>query len=1747
MLYCGALGALQNGDDLFGMGKWHTAGPSGECAGSGSGDGGGYLTFQLSTRSTNLPTVTGTRTTISYRGYIDPDGEGEHTIDDDEWHHIAVTLYGKNGSLNTTLSCSFFVDGHQLNTCQDDTNTIQQFYDQAVADFGSNGFMHYGGAGSEPFDFSDSATNPLAVIPDTQYRGDEFLTIGGNGYATGNQSNNFSGSMNNITFWTRNLSAAEVNTLYNSGSPCNITCSAPYAADTSALHVWLPMGNAQNPLSGDQADVISATNPTAFTSASHAIWDASGKQNHYWVISDADETANKVVFSTGSADSHIPPMSDIPGCKKTIVGYEEHATYESSSHYDNAYVSHQIPRSDRQYAWITGAIHDPLNEIRYAGYMPTHGTDAGLFSSSYTNGPVAFFNFASASEVGSVIYGTYASTKIADGQEYREGQPMRWAGYERPAWISGYPRSFLPQPCNHLNINIYEPITASTATLGWSASVPLARSQTSTTPFPSTMDWPEGDTTDQYRNWTMVSNSLNSRAAQHFNMLMWKRNGQYGWGTFAQSRQSDHPVLYNQRKNNKLMIQYNTRGVQQEFDLRPVSLKGRPVTLNFDYDTTQVMQGQELIKTANATFKTSYNNEFIYFNSGTLDNHFDIPEALKSEITPFEQLVSLKNRRGITLNWVHYKECLFPSLKNEFATASSVRYGYENKMWRNDIDDRIALGSQVVLTNSVGMSFRVSQSSWPLDAPRGFLTRWHAPWITTFTKSIANYLDVSSLRNGGAHRTGSGEGNAGTPRVGVYGGYYTDSLPFFKGVSQEISGAAGELQNTYGWLHETSSNMANGNVFLSSSNFDTFILAALNPGSLYARKHTLASPLSINPPNYPNQSCSVQDLGLMGGLMPNVDTSAGSHAQKTASFGAGEAWWDAPETAGYLSASKNANTGLRTMHFISAASKPWYNDYEKFREHDMKFLGRGYSVIPEFRISERLEDYADGAVDDFNDFTIPGTEFTSADENFYIDFSNSDFMKKFLDVRRLSDLEAKEIKLTCKAIVKFNPYKGFYPAQRTLDLASQFSKSYGSTVSYDTDSIPTITTAANSSSLGGTPALFRLIMQPLFAPGILYNSIKSGIACDWPLMNRAQNMGVEALTGSKKYGYADPADGVNYVLVPRESPINPSTNYLGNFLREATGSWFDMRLPFEAIINPARFMMGRTFVDMEPHPLVQITGATASMGGAPSDSLYTRMASNFAAEVGHFFLRGRNYSRLESKGVSLGKISFPEGSVYGARLRMKASHSGSRTYEFESSSHGDNTWFTKDGCGAIYRNHADDNALQKGITTGSFEIPQDPSRNPGFKRDFVMYSRATAFGPPIANMSPFLDIVTNGLFEFTLSGRSGSSVGAGSGYLWRITDLEDNYNWYYEGYASASASGSMDALNGYNWAWTPPYYYGEAWADFIFRPSDGTEYSLEKIISELKTEYWRVDPGPQTGSVAKSNPGLPSYTASVYPAQDGVLYQWGGGKIYGENLFSNYNFSSLISDSPPLSGADGGMPMYRNRSPYSSVNINSNAMQMSSSVNLFGIENVYKKQFDRFGREILTEREVVGKKWVIQPKFETPMMNFSDNNTTHPIVGEGTGSANRTKTVPTCADGTEFSYGGDTAANGMWHQFGTLPERPNQGIYLEMGDIPAPWLKYHYSCVSESSVYNNYDPSSTGPTGQSNLASQMQSLSDLLGFTDDNSRVRLGKVARKRVIKEAVVAIPYIFGIYFSAHLHDSRGSYCGRHKCSNRKTKAVY
>jgi hypothetical protein len=203
-------------------------------------------------------------------------------------------------------------------------------------------------------------------------------------------------------------------------------------------------------------------------------------------------------------------------------------------------------------------------------------------------------------------------------------------------------------------------------------------------------------------------------------------------------------------------------------------------------------------------------------------------------------------------------------------------------------------------------------------------------------------------------------------------------------------------------------------------------------------------------------------------------------------------------------------------------------------------------------------------------------------------------------------------------------------------------------------------------------------------------------------------------------------------------------------------------------------------------------------------------------------------------------------------------------------------------------------------------------------------------------------------------------------------------------------------------------------------------------------------------------------------------------------------------------------------------------MQLSASLNLFGVEPSFFTQTDKYGNIENVRNEIVGKSWVIQPKFETPHMNFNDEGV-HPIRASAGNLA-----LPA-------NYGKSAVPRGMWHQFGVM-EADDKGIFIEIGDIPKNWLQYHYDVIGPSgSVYNNYIDSPNDPTStRAKVYQKMQSLTELLNF-DANSRIaKLGQVAESKTIREGIVAIPYVIE---SVNIKNSeKNKYKGEYRSTRKK-----
>jgi hypothetical protein len=445
---------------------------------------------------------------------------------------------------------------------------------------------------------------------------------------------------------------------------------------------------------------------------------------------------------------------------------------------------------------------------------------------------------------------------------------------------------------------------------------------------------------------------------------------------------------------------------------------------------------------------------------------------------------------------------------------------------------------------------------------------------------------------------------------------------------------------------------------------------------------------------------------------------------------AGDALWQAGSTREVKDESGN---------YISAPKTPFYDTYEGYIEEARRRY-KNFSVVPEFRMSTQVADYlANGSAIELDMFQITGGVEGAEDSSksqFYEIYSNSDFMRQFelINEDHREFTNGKVLSLRCKAVKKFLPYEGFYPAQRAVDLSEQFYKTYKDSISSEFEGNFVIDSSATA-NYGIYP-----IMKTLFSPGILFNSIKSGIAVDYPI-----------------------ADSSEDIEIP--TPSNNEFVYRG---------LFSQRIPFEALVEPQTHLVGTRIRHPEPHP--SGTFPFASTMNATSDFDYVKMSNNFLAESINFFLPNGETTKLVSKKQG-GGIQLTSGSVYGMRIKMARSMTGSR----------------------------------ESVVTGSDErqryfAPQDIP-NGDYRETFTMYSRPSAFGLPTYGSTSF-SAVPN------------------------ITET-DRYDLH-------GTSLIKDSRHGYNFPFTPPYYHGEAWCDIVLTATKES-YTIKEIQEEATYTYSRFD------------------------------------------------------------------------------------------------------------------------------------------------------------------------------------------------------------------------------------------------------------------------------------------------------------------
>ena len=433
-------------------------------------------------------------------------------------------------------------------------------------------------------------------------------------------------------------------------------------------------------------------------------------------------------------------------------------------------------------------------------------------------------------------------------------------------------------------------------------------------------------------------------------------------------------------------------------------------------------------------------------------------------------------------------------------------------------------------------------------------------------------------------------------------------------------GGAGVLQNNYSTIH-------NG------------ITSSISASVLYAYKHMLGSNHSwTSPSTDPTVASSNTFLNTTNGLFD------------------GTAKWQTGQIAG-----KN----------------PYYNSYEDWYS-SIKYKNKNYQVLPEYFISDADKISTANALsyDDIalNGLSVNGSSYTG--QRFILTYLESDNIDDIEKFKQDTDTTVKKasITLTCDALIKLNPSSSFYPAARTVDLANYFYSSV----------IPHTTYWSSSATVGNFYNNYttapRNMMTPMFAPGIMYNTIKSGLAVDFPV-----------ITGS---------------VSVTSSYYNSTAFFSGAIDYKINNSKFDKRLPFETLYNPEAYLKGINITDLYPHPSASLN-VTGTWNGQYTDISYKYAMHNFLSEVVDFFLPEGKLTSIISKPEEEFKKVDPN-KEYRALVRLYKSKA----------------YLTN----PLQRNKLL-NRISGSDTTTNYTRPQYST---GETERLTMYNRASAFGPPVA-------------------------------------------------------------------------------------------------------------------------------------------------------------------------------------------------------------------------------------------------------------------------------------------------------------------------------------------------------------------------------------------------------------------------------
>ena len=1370
------------------------------------------------------------------------------------------------------------------------------------------------------------------------------------------------------------------------------------------------------------------------------------------------------------------------GAKK--IEYSEARVYGTAeavvtaSAYDNYWVQHMIPQSDLQYAWITAsAISGPF------GYSKKDFTNAGGASTDIA--------FVSASELGLLRVTSSNFFSITAEQS-------------RPSYAD-----FIAQDFAGLNI-----VTVASEDGFANNTITLAANPT----FAPITNYISGNAPPS------------SAGASLLNVSLLKNNGPYQHPSWKQVRQSNNPIVRYHKKNNILSL-LDTKTVMKpgepdniitqktvlNYTEPPVSFKYKPLEHEF------VLESGETIN-----IESTYSNNLATFTDQKIDKriiNFDgakkgeqVYDDLKQiyineKIDPIYSPFAIREDGRNDFLSMKYSEAVYPRERNtglskvrgrENYTVSSgstnfnARMGSSIAFWKDNINDRLrtadGTGAAInaegvpIMSGSAYYSL-LDLSIWPLDAEEPFFDlECHS--ASAGLSGIAGFDPIywSPLGPSGAQLNPASE-------------------PRWNDVTKN-----GELSYA-GWIYTLLQPQIQGKVRIDDAPTGSGPLEVKNAAAYLGAK--------------PSASMQYE--------FPNMIWSGSFNYGQSTPAGAVSRAFFKHNSLIRMSASLHLIPPYRAD--VLSGRRPWFDSYEEYAQ-DIRLMAKDHTIIPEFRISEHIDYYLDKGYESGNNkfMTLVGASLANTassesevgipNNDFYKVYSHTDFMKYF-NVLKTDHLTktggvpgaggfpAKQagkftkIKLECEGIKKLLPYQGFYPALRAVQLGHLFSSSYAPHI-------------VGSSVRDGDMERLAALYQPFFAPGIFFNTIKSGIAVDYSVHTGSfPSIGIDATfidVTSSFSGATFPmsvlADGPNYafpfesILVPdRYIPISSSD--IGPDPTVPSASVYFVYPHFTGSIRGKGTLNPSPTVDCyfadEKRSIAEQGSGTGSSPQiyfewtGQSEVKYSLAANNFFAEVENLFLENKAptsfVSRAEKdfKPMTSGSSYFMDVLLY--KTDDFISYEGpSGSFDFEPgggenglslarlSSLGDlkmsafarATITTATGFGNAKTIILTDSDGTTHIFTTDSGLTLGAGGNPSYSgtgkigtsgvssaNDFATAVSVAVTGSSASGATGFtLDAAASNnivVVKSDLIGARGNQPGGNRKTLDGATTITDFVNGR-RGESPVSARGM---------------HYGPA-----YQPGS-LKYGSSGTSSLPRQEAWNEDP-----SYAIHTPpyfyGDAVARIEFKPHEVRDMSSGESAKFTLQEILSNAEVNTAYSNNNRRAKSLQN-PAVKNGYP-----VGVSQMQISSSVNLFGQitlkEVQYKNQKDAAGNYIpesattpvLQDSQDA---WVVETKFECPSINLYDMDTA--ALGAGIGL------------GKEKHF-----TRGIWKGYGR-PTSGSSGVFLQ---------------IKESYAAKTYGRGTDTDLNPTVATPRTGSLIDVCGFKADQQRV--GELASKREISEAIVAIP---------------------------------